>query len=210
LKKTKPTEETLQKMREDVCGWAEAVLADERTVFLDLETTGLPSDEENVEIVQFCLTNSKGRPLLSVMINPEGEIPEAASNCHGILKEHLVSSPSFFEIYPVIAKLLEDKIVVTYNADFDWKVLSLLFKRYGLPKLKPAEVQCAMDQYAVWNGEWSPKKGEFKWQKLPNLSGRMAHDALVDCENLALLVAKMAQFPGERSNVSEEEIDINF
>jgi DNA polymerase III epsilon subunit-like protein len=210
MPKTKPTEEVLQAMREDVAAWSEAILADERTVFLDLETTGLPDPENPPEIVQISVMNVKGRPLLNLMLKPEGPIPVQASDCHGILDEDVEDCPSFSEVAPLIEKYLKDKVVVTYNADFDWKVLTSVFKKHGLPKPQAFDVQCAMDQYAIWVGQWAPRKQDFKWQKLPNLSGRLAHDSLVDCENLHKLIQKMSLPPGEERNISEEEIDLKF
>lgn len=197
-------------MREDVASWAEAILNDERTVFLDLETTGLPDPENPPEIVQLSLCNVKGRPLLSAMLNTEKPIPEAASNCHGLYDEDVENCPHFPEIAEILTRYLNGKVVVTYNADFDWKVLMTIYKAYGLPKPSIVDVQCAMDQYAIYAGQWAPRKGDFKWQKLPNLSGRMAHDSLVDCENLQKLVEKMAVPPGVERNIEEDDINLNF
>ena len=48
------------------------------------------------------------------------------------------------------------------------------------------------DQYSAWVGEWSAKKGDMKWQKLPNLSGMPGHDALSDCVSTLKVMQKMA------------------
>jgi hypothetical protein len=49
-----------------------------------------------------------------------------------------------------------------------------------------------MDQYSAWVGEWSKKKNDVKWQKLPNLSGMAGHDALSDCVSTLKVLQKMA------------------
>jgi DNA polymerase III epsilon subunit-like protein len=145
------------------------------------------------------------------MVHPVlGDVPEGASNCHGILTEDLDSAPNFGEIAYIVEGFIYNKTVVAYNADFDFALLATEFARLHHPRPQVSSVQCAMDRYSAWNGEWSAKKNDFKWQKLPNLSGRLSHDALVDCENLHLLIQKMATGKEDESNITSDEININF
>ena len=206
----RPTEAELQKDKEDASAWAASYLADPDTVYIDTETTGILSRNPDTEIVQIAITNWQGRPLLVSMIKPTMGIPEEVSNIHGITEETVAGCPTFTDIFPLIRQILRGKNVIVYNADFDWKLLATEVKRRGEAKLNSASVHCAMDQYARWVGEWSDKKSDYKWQKLPNLSGRVAHDAHVDCDSLHLLLQKMANLPDEQSNLSAEEIDLDF
>jgi hypothetical protein len=64
-----------------------------------------------------------------------------------------------------------------------------------------------MDRYSEWSGEWSVKRGAFKWQKLPNFTGRVSHDALVDCENALLAIRKMS---GDFNSKDIEASDISL
>ncbi|ATW62810.1 DNA polymerase III subunit epsilon [Synechococcus phage S-CBWM1] len=208
--KTKPSEAELLQAREDASAWAAAVLTDDRVVYLDTETSGLPSMRPETEIVQLSITNWKGRPLLVSGIRPENGIPEEASRVHGLVEEDLKDCPTFEELAPLIVKVLCEKVVVVYNADFDGSLLWNSFRKRDLPSPQIEEIFCCMDKFSQWTGEWSPKKGDYKWQKLPNLSGRLAHDALVDCENLYLLIQKMSLMKEEEMNTTLDEINLDF
>ena len=66
-----------------------------------------------------------------------------------------------------------------------------------------------MDHYARWCGEWSEKKEDFKWQKLPNLSGLPAHDAYSDCVSTIKVMEMMAKNV-DKMEIDADSIDLNF
>jgi DNA polymerase-3 subunit epsilon len=205
----KPTPEELTEIKAKASEWAAERLADPRTVIVDTETTGLPSKDPDTEIVQLSVTDAKAKPLFSMLLKPNKPMGPEVISIHGITNEQVQHQPMFPQVAKVIAFVLENKHVVCYNSDFDVKLLWSLFKKYDQALPKIAGASCAMDHYAQWCGEWSDKKEDFKWQKLPNLSGLPAHDAYSDCVS-TLKVMEMMASKFDPSAVEADEIDLNF
>jgi DNA polymerase III epsilon subunit-like protein len=172
--------------------WAESRLTDPNTVILDVETTGILSRDPNTEIVQLCIVNTAGRPVLTMMLKPDRPMSEEVQAVHKITNEMVQDKPFFLQVTKIVAKYLENKHVVAYNADFDIALLMHLYDKYQEPRPKIAGASCCMDQYSAWVGEPSKKKDGPKWQKLPNLSGLPAHDSLSDCLSTLKVMQKMA------------------
>jgi DNA polymerase III epsilon subunit-like protein len=167
-------------------------LSDPNTVILDVETTGILSRDPNTEIVQLCVVNTAGRPVLTMMLKPDRPMSEEVQAVHKITNEMVQDKPFFLQVAKVIGAYLEGKHVVAYNADFDISLLMHMHDKYNEPRPKLAGASCCMDQYSAWVGEPSKKKDGPKWQKLPNLSGLPGHDALSDCLSTLKVMQKMA------------------
>jgi DNA polymerase III epsilon subunit-like protein len=172
--------------------WAVERLSDSNTVILDVETTGILSKDPNTEIVQLCVVNTAGRPVLTMMLKPDRPMGEEVQAVHKISNEMVQDKPFFLQVAKVISAYLEGKHVVAYNADFDIALLMHMFDKYKEPRPKIAGASCCMDQYSAWVNEPSKKKDGPKWQKLPNLSGLPGHDALSDCLSTLKVMQKMA------------------
>jgi DNA polymerase III epsilon subunit-like protein len=205
----KPTTEELNEIKESTSKWARERLDDANTVVVDTETTGLPSRDPDTEICQLSITDAKGKPLFSMLLKPNKPMGAEVIGIHGITNEQVQNQPVFPQVAKMIAFVLENKHVVCYNSDFDVKLLWSLFKKYNQTLPKIAGASCAMDHYARWCGEWNEKKEDFKWQKLPNLSGLPAHDAYSDCVS-TLKVMEMMASKFDPSTVEAEEINLNF
>lgn len=189
--------------------WAQERLADSSTVIIDIESTGLLHQDPETEIVQLCILNVKGRPLFSMMLKPSQPMRDEVIAIHNISNEEIYHQPIFPQVAKMIAFVLKDKHVVSWNMDFDWKLLMHMFKKYEIDTPKIAGASCAMDKYSEWAGEWSTKKGGFKWQKLPNFIGETSHDAYNDCRNALKAMQKMAgEFREEELCV--DDIDLDF
>ncbi len=172
--------------------WATERLADPNTVIIDIESTGILRQDPNTEIVQLSVVNTAGRPVLTMMLKPDRPMGEEVQAIHGITNEMVQDKPFFRQVAKVIGAYLEGKHIVAYNADFDIALLMHMFDKYEEPRPKLSGASCAMDQYSAWVGEWSKKKNDVKWQKLPNLSGMASHDALSDCVSTLKVMQKMA------------------
>ena len=178
-------------------------------MILDVETTGILSKDPNTEIVQLSLVNMAGRPVLNMMLKPDRPMGQEVQAIHGITNEMVQDKPFFLQVAKVISSYLEGKHVVAYNADFDIALLMHLFDKYQEPRPKITKASCCMDQYSAWVGEWSKKKNDVKWQKLPNLSGLPSHDALSDCLSTLKIMQKMAGLFDEATQ-DAELIDLDF
>ena len=205
----KPTPETLTEVKNAAQQWAIDRLQDPNTVICDTETTGLPSRDPDTEIVQLSITDVKGKPLFSMLLKPSKPMSEEVIGIHGIQNEQVQNQPMFAQVAKIISFVLEGKHVVCYNSAFDVKLLWSLFKKYDLPTPKVTGISCAMEQYSQWCGDWSPRKEDYKWQKLPNLSGLPAHDAYSDCLSTIKVLELMAK-NADKQDLTAEDISLDF
>jgi DNA polymerase-3 subunit epsilon len=205
----KPTDTKLKEIKEKAAEWAAERLADNSTVIIDLESTGLLHQDPETEIVQICILDIRGRPLFSMMLKPCTPMQQTVIDIHKISNEQVINQPIFPQVAKMIAFVLKDKHVISWNMDFDWKLLMHMFKKYEQEAPKIAGASCAMDKYSEYAGEWNTRKDGFKWQKLPNFSGDAAHDAQVDCNNTLIAMRKMAGEFNEKA-LNADDIDLNF
>ncbi len=205
----KPTELEFKELKQKSSEWAEQRLSDPKTVVIDCETTGILRNDPNTEIVQLTVTNVAARPLFSMLIKPAQPMRDELVNIHGISNEMVMDSPIFPQVAKLISFILEGKHVVAYNADFDVALLVHLYKKYDIPAPKFSGASCCMDRYSEWKGEWNEGKEGIRWQKLPNLSGMPAHDALSDCVSTIRVMELMARGI-DLATLDSEEISLNF
>jgi len=205
----KPTEAQLAQHKSAAKQWAQERLADQNTVIIDIESTGLLHQDPETEIVQICVLNIQGRPLMTMMLKPSQPMGDQVIAIHNISNEEIIHQPVFPQVAKIIAFVLKDKHVVSWNMDFDWKLLTHMFKKYEQDLPKVSGVSCAMDKYSEWAGEWSAKKDGFKWQKLPNFLGETSHDALNDCRNALKAIQKMAGLFNEEE-LTADDISLDF
>lgn len=191
--------------KSEAVSWARKVLDDPNSVILDLETTGLGEYPEN-RIVQVSIINMKGQCLLSCILDPGVPIPVKVSKIHGIHNLDVRGANTFEEIALVLGKVIEGKNVVAYNTKFDVTLLVSVFKGKGISVPYFTE-ECAMDYYSQYVGEFSEKKGGYKWKKLPHLAYGKAHDALNDCLSTLEVIKIMAGAP---TTVNSNDFNLDF
>jgi len=102
-------------------------------VFVDIETTGIdPSRDRIVVIAMIRFEPSSDVRSLNVRLNPECPIPLAASAVHGILDEHVASSPTFAKKARKIANFISEGDLAGFGiARFDVPFLVAEFERAG-------------------------------------------------------------------------------
>ena len=162
-------------------------------VILDTETTGLDC---LAEIVEISIIAADGRVLLDTLVRPLNPIPQVATAIHHITDVMVAAAPTFSQVYAELVEQIQGRMVVTYNAAFDRRMVQQALQRSKLPPLSQVRWTCAMQQYARYMGEWSPKWQAYRW---PRLSGG-DHSALGDCRATLRLLQQMAA-----SHLSMEE-----
>lgn len=179
--------EFLSQSRTEAAQWAKGVLDDPGAVILDTETTGL----EDAEIVEIAIIDPAGQVLLDTLVKPANPIPAEASRLHGITNDLVKDAPTWSEIDDQVRGLLHKASrIVVYNAAFDLDMMLRCTRRlYNLPpwEIDTDRWECAMEQYAMWYGEWSDYYESFKWQPLIG-----DHRALGDCQATLARLRKMA------------------
>ena len=185
--------------------WERAIL-DRDFVILDTETTGLwPEDE----IVEIAVINGQGEVLLDQRIEPvnpsrllkRDQKGTCAADIHGIYPSMLKGMPAFPEVFRQLLPHISLRPVVIYNADYDLKMLGQDCARHGL-QLPLLQSDCAMKQFAAWNGQPGRMPGEYRWVRLeqavtlvgtPSASFELhAHSALGDCLRTLAVLRGMA------------------
>lgn len=127
-------------------------------VFLDLETTGLDSYQD--EIVEIGIVAGDGTILLDTLVKPiQKDSWNQAQKIHGISPEMVKDAPTLNDIIAKIKELLFGKKVVIYNAAFDFDFL---------PEecLEWDNTYCCMLAFSEYYGQWSDYHGNYKWHKL--------------------------------------------
>jgi len=155
-------------------------------VILDTETTGL----YNAEIVQIAIIEHQANVLLDTYVQPQNAIPEEATAIHGITDEMVVEAPQWYGVCADVRRILDGKLVLIYNADFDMGCIRSSDKHCGLdpyPYRQYSDVQCVMKAYAEKRGDWHNYYKSYSWQTLTSATQHFgyeladAHTALADC-----------------------------
>jgi DNA polymerase-3 subunit epsilon len=150
--------------------------------FLDTETSGKSDIDQVIEIA---IVDSYGTVILNTRVRPTVAINPEAQAIHGISEADLVSAPFISEIQVDGLSLLDwldSHQVVTYNAEFDARLITQSFKAHNLRGIDPGfhVFQCAMKLYAKWNGEKHAKSGDWKYVTLTDAAVRMGLDDMPD------------------------------
>lgn len=99
---------------------------------LDIETTGGQYNEEGItEIAIYKFDGEKVVDQFISLVNPEIDIQPFVVKLTGINNAMLRSAPKFFEIAKRIIEITTDCVIVAHNAEFDYRVLRMEFKRLG-------------------------------------------------------------------------------
>lgn len=162
------------------------VLSD--AVILDTETTGLTNKSEIVEI---SIIDTQGNVLLDTLVKPKTRMRDdsKAASIHGITNAMLKDAPTWADIHDQVCEILKGRTVITYNAEFDCRLMAQTAEKHGL-ELPDFKAECAMLIYGYWEGTASSRGDGFKWHKLQNACNHLnvqiegtAHRALSDCKS---------------------------
>jgi len=180
-------------------------------IFLDTETTGL-SFKDGHKIVEIaCIETQDLIPTNKVfhkLINPKRDMPEEAFKIHGFSKEFLSNKETFDQIADEFLNFIRGKKIIIHNANFD---LSFLNGELSEIKKKLIDKSEVIDSLEVARNKFSGTSNSLDalCKKFNiDLSRRVKHNALLDCELLRevyinLLDAKEPKFNLSSSNLDE-------
>jgi DNA polymerase-3 subunit epsilon len=166
-------------------------------VVLDLETTG-KEPHKDTQICEITILSSIGGVLMTSLVNPGIPIPMGAQQIHGITDEMVASAPTFSQIGDEVARLLNGKVAIIFNAGFDAWVLDRLFIENDLD-MPNFQQWCLMLAYAE-HAKIPGKFGSYAWQSLSAACTQQeieadgeAHRTLADTTQTWRLLQKLAQ-----------------
>lgn len=159
-----------------------------REIILDTETTGFHAKGADRIIEIACLEVVHKMPTqktFQTYINPQRDVPLAATKVHNIKTEFLFDKPLFQDIADDFLNFVGDSKIVIHNAPFDMGFLNAELARHNKPTL-PFEqaVDTLVMARSKFPGANNTLDGLCKRFKI-DLSNRTFHGALIDCELLA-------------------------
>ena len=162
---------------------------------IDVETTGLG---ERAEVLAVAVVDTTGRVLLDTVSLPEGPIPRAASDIHGLTRARLRTMEArpwpavHAELWPL---LFGADTALAWNAEYDRRLLNQTAKRHGLT-LPPMVWRCAMQAEATTRDGSDEVRAPYA--KLADVARRLrvavphAHNALADVRTTLAVVRALA------------------
>lgn len=180
--------------------WEETMelrIAGKRVAVVDVETTGLSSDDEIIEIA---IVWPEEGVVFDSLVRPSG--PILNSDIHGITDEDVADAPSLDEIAGEIVERLRDRVVAGHNVSFDLKFLQPVLTKAGFDPAIPNV--CTLDLYRYRFG--GPAKLAVAAEHLGiDLQGshRAGADAWTAAHLLKALMPRMGELEaGEQSSVT--------
>ncbi len=99
---------------------------------VDIETSGSHANANGItEIAIYIHDGNQIIEEYETLINPKQEIPIFIQSLTGITNEMVQKAPSFEEVAPKIFELLDGKIFVAHNVNFDYSFVNHHLKREG-------------------------------------------------------------------------------
>ncbi len=161
-----------------------------RIVILDVETTGL--DRERDDIIEVAIQEGLGRsaPVWVQRLRPLVPIAEDASAIHGITDEDVAGCPRLPEAAGEIrSRITGATALVGYNLSFDLGMLDGALRRHGLEPLDLSGI-ALIDPYRIWRrSEPRSLTGAFRRFVGGELTG--AHGAAADARATGEVLVRM-------------------
>jgi len=171
---------------------------------VDIETTGSFSSKNGITEVGVVITD--GNSIVDeyqTLVNPNDFIPPFIQNMTGITNEMVASAPTFSEIAPELHQLLEDKVFVAHNVNFDYKFIKYQFEQSGFQYNSRRLCTVRLSRKIV-PGLQSYKLGNLSKAMGVNLNN--AHRALADAKATAEIFNQLYQ---KNKGVIEKSLKAN-
>jgi len=118
---------------------------------IDFETTGRdPETDRVIEIGIVCFDKGQVTRREGLLVNPGIPVPEEARAVHGITDEELQGAPDFATVMPQVLELIQGRLPVAYNADFDRGFLKAELGRAAPEGMTAGDMPPAAREDIVW------------------------------------------------------------
>jgi len=99
---------------------------------VDIETTGTFSDRGGITEIAIVVTDgTKVVETYETLVNPKANIPYFIENLTGISNQMVAKAPQFSEVAEKVSQILEGKIFVAHNVNFDFKYVKFELELAG-------------------------------------------------------------------------------
>ena len=179
---------------------------------VDIESTGGKFNEESIiEVAAYKFDGTSIKDQFISLVNPQRDIHPYVEKLTGITSKIVKTAPKFHEIAKRVVEITSDSILVAHNAQFDYRILQLEFKRLGYDFSMKSLCTVILSQ------ELLPDQESYKLGRLSRSLGiplkdrhRASGDALATVELFKILLEKdikqniikksIVEFPGESMN----------
>ena len=182
-------------------------------VFLDTETTGL-SFKEGHKIVEIACIETKDLvttgKVFHRLINPERDVPDDAFKVHGYSRDFLSDKDTFEKVADDFLDFVKNKKIIIHNAPFD---LAFLNGELNILKKELIEKNLVIDSLDVARNKFPGASNSLdalcKRFNI-DLSRRIKHNALLDCELLREVYINLLDVKEPKFNLSLTNSEQNF
>ena len=178
-------------------------------IFLDTETTGL-SFKDGHKIVEIACIETKDLiptgKIFHKLINPKRSVPDEAFKVHGFSEKFLSSKESFDKVVDEFLSFIKDKKIIIHNAPFD---LGFLDGELGLLKRETINKNVVIDSLEVARNKFpgvSNSLDALCKRFNIDLSKRLKHNALLDCELLREVYINLLDAKEPKFNLSTNTV----
>ena len=181
-------------------------------IFLDTETTGL-SFKDGHKIVEIACIETKDLVptgnIFHKLINPKRSVPDEAFKVHGFSQEFLSNKETFDKIVDDFINFIKEKKIIIHNAPFD---LSFLNGELKLLKKNDINKDMVIDSLEIARNKFPGTSNSLDalCKKFNiDLSRRVKHNALLDCELLREVYNNLLDVKEPKFNLSSRELESN-
>ncbi len=182
-------------------------------VFLDTETTGL-SFRDGHKVVEIACIETKDLiatgKVFHKLINPKRVVPEEAFKIHGFSQEFLSDKETFDQVAEEFLSFIKDKKIIIHNASFD---LGFLDGELGSIQKEKINKKLVIDSLEVARNKFPGTSNSLdalcKRFNI-DLSRRLKHNALLDCELLREVYINLLDAKEPKFNLSTSVSEINI
>ena len=179
-------------------------------VFLDTETTGLSFNEGHKIVEIACIETKDLIPTGKVFhkqINPLRDVPDQAFQVHGFSSDYLSKKQIFDEVAEEFLKFINDKKIIIHNASFD---LGFLNGELNLIKKQQINRNNVIDSLEIARNKFPGTSNSLDalCRKFNiDLSKRVKHNALLDCELLREVYINLLEVKEPKFNLSSNNTE---
>ena len=182
-------------------------------IFLDTETTGL-SFRDGHKVVEIACIETKDLiatgKVFHKFINPKRSVPEEAFKIHGFSTEFLRDKETFDQVAGEFLSFIKNKKIIIHNASFDLGFLDgeleLIHKEKIDKKLVIDSLEVARNKFPGTSNSLDALCKRFNI----DLSRRVKHNALLDCELLREAYINLLDAKEPKFNLSNSVSQVNI
>ncbi len=182
-------------------------------VFLDTETTGL-SFKDGHKIVEIACIETKDLiatgKVFHKLINPKRSMPDEAYKVHGFSQDFLSDKETFEQVADEFLNFIKDKKIIIHNASFD---LGFLDGELASIQKEMINKKQVIDSLIVARNKFPGASNSLdalcKRFNI-DLSRRLKHNALLDCELLREVYINLLDAKEPKFNLSINALEKNI